>query len=359
MQQQGISFPDAFKIAIAFAVVGVGLLFIYTISDVLLMFLAAFIFAIALDRPLDAVVRRGYSRWFAVISMYASFLAVVTVSFIIVVPPLAMELRGIYTELTASEIAETLVIQEEVDGGAVRAFDLNANVFLEYMRMFADLIPAGSQTIAGTFAKISGTIITFLVIFFVSLFLNLQKDGFHRFITVFVPVRHRKYASNFLTMMRARVGAWLWGKALSSLFVAVIIYLGLFLLGVPYAMTFAVMTLFLNFIPFIGPVLASILPIVFAFMVSPVLALAVLLLYFITNTVLESFVFVPLLMSHAIKMSPVLLVFAVLVGGYIGGILGIIISIPVAAILTLAYDEYRSGRMGAGGEEPPVPTPQM
>ena len=148
----------------------------------------------------------------------------------------------------------------------------------------------------------------------------------------------------FFERVQQRVASWLWGKFLSSLLVGVITFFGLLLIGIPYALTLAVFAVLLNFIPFIGPIVASIPAIILGAFISSFHAIAVGLLYFFVNGVLESFVFGPLLMRRAVQISPALLILFVVGGAHLGGVLGIIIAIPTAAIINLAIGEYIARR---------------
>ncbi len=335
--QTSISFASAFKVAVAFAVTGVTLYFFYTISNIVFMFLTAFIFAIAIDRPLDKLVSRGIPRPVAAGVIYAVFLIAVLGALYVIVPTLAQETRNLAVQLPSylASVGEgrniDLVSVEEQSLGALGA-----------IRTFSDVLASGSQTIIGTILKISGGLVTFLVVFFVALFLNIEHEGVQRLITLFVPKPHRAYASDLLWRIQSRVGFWLWAKFLSSVFVSIVVFFGLLMIGIEYALTFSILAFFLNFIPFAGPAIAAILPAALGFFISPLHGIAVILLFFLANNI-EGFLFLPLIMKRSIQLNPALLIFAVLVGASMAGVLGIIISIPMAAIITLLYDEYRRG----------------
>lgn len=328
----GIRFSDAFKIAFAFALIAAGLFFVYTIGDILVMFLAAFLFAIALDKPLDKLVEFGLKRYVAVVIIYSLFFVVVMSLTYLLLPPLAQEIGSLTTNLP-TYVQESSLYPEE------SPFSPEALEIIRYVSTLSESLVHGSQTVSGIFFKVSDGFITFLVVFFASLFLNLPEYGVKRIFTSLTPVQHRDYARGLFSRIEKRVGLWLWGKSVSSFFVGCIIFVGLFIIGIEYAITFAIFAAFLNFIPFIGPFFAAIVPVFLGLIISPTHAFAVAALYLAANS-LENFILIPALMKSSINLNPVLLIFVVLVGGKIGGILGVLISIPVAAILTLAYEEY-------------------
>src|SRR3989344_3459250 len=94
MEASKISFIDAFKLAIAFAVTAAAFMILSAISDVFLILLAAVIFAIALDRPIDRLVARKIPRSVATIILYATALVVIALLLYWLLPPLAHEMRN-------------------------------------------------------------------------------------------------------------------------------------------------------------------------------------------------------------------------------------------------------------------------
>jgi len=331
--QGNITFFNSLRAVSAVAVVGIGLYFIYTIADILLIFLAAVIFAIALDRPLDALVRRGVGRQVATVFIYTLFLVFTIVVVGLTVPPLIQEVRNFTTDISS-----------RVEGGQLDLIPISneAEIALttnDYIRSATDFFQSSSQIVIDTALRVYGGLLTFLIIFFLALFLNIQRDGVKQFIQVLIPLAHQSYALQLFEKIQKQVSSWLWGKTLSSIFVALIIFPGLLLLEIPYAVTFTLLAFFLNYIPFAGPFLAGIAPTLLGLLISPFHAFAVMFLYFFANTV-EGFIIIPLLLKQSIKLNPLILIFAVLVGGRFGGVLGILLAIPVVAILTLLFEEY-------------------
>lgn len=331
METKNISFFDAFRLATAFTVVGLCLFFLYSIADILWIFLAAFIFAIALDRPLDALVRKGVPRTIATVFIYITFMLMTIALVFYTVPPLVQEIRNFTQSFSEISVAGIPNIAPEIEESATATS--------EYLSSIRTVFESSSQVVIDTAMRVYSGLLTFVIIFFLALFLNIQRDGVRLFITLLVPVTHQQYASNLFTMVQKRLSSWLWGKTLSSVFVASVIFPGLLIMDIPYAVTFTVLAFFLNYIPFVGPLIAGTVPFLLGFNISPLVGLAVVLLYVTANTI-ENFLVIPLLLKQSIQLNPVLLLFVVLVCGRYGGVLAILISIPIAAIITLLYEEY-------------------
>lgn len=336
MEYGNLRFADALKVAAALGLIFLGISLLFVAKDIFITFATAIIFAIAFDKPIDKLVKRRVPRILAGIVIYLGLLLVLAFLLYQFLPPLAQEIR--YFALSFPLFLE-------------RFFDFNKAVSLsgpetidisQYLRTVSDFLGASSQTVVGTIFTIFGGFISFIVIFFVALFLNIQDNGVRQFMFFLVPSKHLDYANAFFNKTQDRVTGWLWGKALSSLIVGLITYLGLVILGIPFALTLSVLIVFLNFIPFAGPMIASVPAILLGFSISWPHGLAVAVLYFVVNSIIEGFVLMPIFMKRAVRVSPVLLILFVLLGGRLAGILGIIISIPVAAVASLVLEESLS-----------------
>jgi len=333
MLEKNENFFGSMRTALAWGLVVIILLLAFFISDILINFLAAIIFAIALDKPIDKLVHRKVPRKLAAISIYIIFLLVLSSILYVLLPPLAREISNFTNNLPE-------YLEKIFNLGSVSYLSSPESTNItQYFQAISDIIGTGSQTIFGKIFMLFGGVASFLVIFFVALFLNIQEHGVRNLIFVLVPKKYLAYSNTFFNKMQDNFTGWLWGKLVSSIIVAIIIYFGLLMMGIPYAMVFAVIALILNFIPFVGPVIAVIVPAIVGFTMSFFDGFMVIVLFFVVNSIIEGFVLMPLLMKKAINMNPILLIFFALIGGRLAGILGIIISIPVAAVTSLIISE--------------------
>lgn len=321
-----IHFFDALKIAGAFALVLLALQLLVTLKAVLLMFFTAIIVAIAMDQAIMRLQGKGFGRVPSAIILYVLAALAIVLATISIVPPLATELRNVVIDYSAEEI----IAPEEV-----ARFDI-----LPYLQTLSVAVTDSPNTVFSTVITTANSLTTFLVVFFVAFFLTIQKGGVRSFVIPFIPIAHQVQAGHFWDKLQERVGHWLWGKTLSSVVVGIITFISLWLLGIPYALSLALLALILNYIPFVGPIIASVPAVFLGFNVSILLATLVAIIYIIINAVIEPFILGPLFMRRAIEINPAFLILSVISGGYLGGVLGIIISIPVAAILYLAATEY-------------------
>jgi predicted PurR-regulated permease PerM len=126
------------------------------------------------------------------------------------------------------------------------------------------------------------------------------------------------------------MGYWLLGQLILSVVVFGVVFIGLTILKVEYALLLALIAGLLEIIPYIGPFIAGAITAFFAFLQSPGLALAAVI-FFVVVQELEGHVLVPIIMSKSVGLNPVMVILAILIGGSLGGVVGALIAVPIAS----------------------------
>jgi len=158
------------------------------------------------------------------------------------------------------------------------------------------------------------------------------------FISLF-PSRHTAYVVSHLDAVKLKIGFWLRGQLMLSLAIGVLSYIALLIVGMEYAVTLALIAAITEFIPVVGPLIAWAIALPVAANISAWTVLWLTIAYFVIQQI-ESNVLVPLIMKKAVGLSPIIVIFAMLVGYNYLGILGVILSIPIAACLAIFARDY-------------------
>jgi predicted PurR-regulated permease PerM len=146
----------------------------------------------------------------------------------------------------------------------------------------------------------------------------------------------RKEIAQVLNILEAKLGGWARGQMALMLLVGLLTYIGLTILGIPFALPLAILAGLLEIIPYIGPIFAAIPSVVIGLSISPLMGLATIALAFLANQV-ENYLFVPKVMEKSVGVSPIVTLLALAIGFRLAGVIGIIISIPlVLTIQTLS-----------------------
>jgi predicted PurR-regulated permease PerM len=120
------------------------------------------------------------------------------------------------------------------------------------------------------------------------------------------------------------------------------VYIGLLILGVPYALLLGLIAGLLEIIPYAGPILSSVPILIIAFSVSPIKGFASLVLIIAIQQI-ENNILVPKIMQKATGLNPIISIVAMLVGVKFGGLVGALLAIPVATMLSVAVEELFIG----------------
>jgi predicted PurR-regulated permease PerM len=195
---------------------------------------------------------------------------------------------------------------------------------------------------AGALMSSASAIGGLLVILFVGFYVAAQPGLYHRGIRRLVPIHARKRADHVLYAVVSVLRWWLLGKLLSMTVVGVLTTVGLWLLGVPLALTFGLIAALLTFVPNFGPILSVVPPAVLALADDPRRAAYVIVLYLAIQTV-ESYAITPLIQRRTVSMPPALTITSQVVLGILVGVIGFAVATPLtAAIMTairIAYVE--------------------
>ncbi len=191
---------------------------------------------------------------------------------------------------------------------------------------------------------ISGVISFILFIFSGFIFLKEGKSIIDKFLN-FLPSEYRLETEILLRKMNSVLGGYLRGQLLLVLFVSVIYYIGLTILGVKFALILAIFSGIAEIVPIIGPIASGAIVALVAFLggnynfgLSPMYtAGAVVLLYFATNQIQEYLV-KPYILGKITKLHPLIILFSVIAGGKLAGALGLILAVPVAAVVRILLE---------------------
>ena len=212
---------------------------------------------------------------------------------------------------------------------------LDAWGFGEAVREWTASLRAGGGVVSnvGNLAVIVGNgIADTLLVIVGGVYLAAQPELYRVGMLKLVPQRGRKLAADALEASGRALILWLLGRMVSMTVVGLLTWLGLTIIGVPSALALGLLAAVLEFVPFIGPILAAIPAILLAFAGSPEKAIWTALL-FLAIQQFEGNVLEPLVQQRAVDLPPALLLFALVAGGLVFGVVGVILAAPFTVVL--------------------------
>lgn len=321
---------------IRFFVVAVALLGIYLIADILAALFFAVIVASAMEPAIGWFKERKVSRIPAVIIIYLVLVAIFFFVIYLIFPLLIEELRDLsfsYPDLQQKVVAE---VERAVKIPLLSFFNENLEGLVRIPSSYMDKIGGGIFNLASLFF---GGILSFVLIVIFSFYLAAQERGIENFLRLLTPATQELYVIDLWERSQRKLGRWLRAQILLGALVGVLIFLGLTIMDVDNALLFAMLAAVFEIIPVVGPIMAAIPPTIVAFFSAPLAGVWVVLL-FIAVQQIESHVIIPVVMRKTVGLSPLIVVLALLVGAKIGGVFGILLAVPIAAILAELVNDW-------------------
>jgi predicted PurR-regulated permease PerM len=308
----------------------------------------ALILASAFSPVIGWLRRRGVSAiiatWITLVAGFVVFGGLVTL--------IVFAVRGQWDELATSASEGIDQLYDFAVNGPLGLDQAQLNDFRETAVDFLTSSQFGSGAIAGV--SVAGEIIASLVLTIVILFF-FMKDGDRIWAFFLTPFRGHALARG-QRVGRTTVttlGGYVRGTATIALVDAVAIGVGVAILGVPLALPLAVIVFLASFIPLIGATVAGILAALVALVSNgPFVALIVIIIVIAVNQ-LEGNFLQPVVMAQSLKLHPLVILLALTAGTILGGIIGAVLSVPIAAVAWAIAKTWNEPRP-AGSATPPV-----
>jgi predicted PurR-regulated permease PerM len=178
----------------------------------------------------------------------------------------------------------------------------------------------------------------FVVVLLTALFIAIRPQPLVDGALRLFPPEHRQRALAVMGRIREAWIGWMQGLGVAMLSLGVIFYIGLRIVGLDFALVFAVLSAVAVIVPYFGALASGILPVLYGLTFSPGKALAVVAVYIVAHQV-EGNIIAPLVMARAIRLHPALIAVGVVVIGELLGPVGLIVAVPVLAAAAILVDE--------------------
>lgn len=344
-----------------------------SVADVLMLLFVGILLAVYLDALAAALRQRlhvpGRIAFLAALSVS---LAAVALLFTILVPPLVTQTQQLVGLLPQY----------------VNQWQQNLDVMLARIPALAGVMAPKQQSIVlGIYDQVAGALqnvvpklfagvhalISIFSVVVMAIYLTVAPTTYTDILESLFPPARRPFVNHILGELGATLRAYIVGQLFTMTLLGILTAIGLYLLGVPYALTFGVFTGLAAIVPFFGTLLSTTLPALFVLNTPGGGTRAMLVLGLgVVIHLIEGNVVAPLVMSEKVDLPPVLSITGVLVMGELLGALGLLIAMPTLAIVmvlvrrVLVHGIYEGGLIvdplaarvpAAAGPQPPLPTP--
>src|SRR3989344_7600287 len=330
---------QAFDISIGailkIAVVAIVLALLYLALEVLIILFLAVIIASAVSLLAGALERYRIPRLFGVLLIYLGAIGVFGSVLYFIISPIVVEIKQLAVVLPDYYETITRQIFKTTTGISPDYAKDAQNMLLN----LGDKIKEFTSGIFNIASAVFGSAVSFVAIIVISFYLSIQKKGVEDFLRLIIPQDQEAYVINVWMRVEKKLGKWLQGQIIIALIMGVTVFIGLTFIGVPYALLLGVIAGVLEIVPIAGPILSALVGVSMAVLISPFLALLTLIFYIIVQQI-ENHILVPILMKKATGLNPVVVIVALLAGAKLGGVLGMLISVPLATIAGELLEDF-------------------
>lgn len=304
-----------------------------TIDHTIVLFVIASFITFIITPLINFLTSRAVNRLIAIALTYTLFLGTLALIVFILGP------------IVIDEVAAFLLdVPDFVDD--FRRFIARIQDFLQDLELF-QLIPFNPGTLINQLLSIITeqlrnliliipSLIAFLtdlvLIFILSIYMLVYLPEIDISIRNSLPMGTTSTYDKFLTSMKTTFGRYLLGQLAIMIAVGTLSGIGVWLVGLPFPLLFGLWAGLTEIIPILGPALGAIPAVVVALAIEPILALWVILLFIVVQQV-EGSLLSPLVFKGVVGLNPLLVIFAIIAGAEIAGILGIFLAVPILALL--------------------------
>ena len=332
-----ISWGTIFKIAF------IALLFyiIYLIRDILVLSIFALIISILLNPLINFLQKKKIPRVAAVVFIYIGIFGLVSLLIYSFASLFIIEIQK-FSQVFPEYFEK---ISPPLKSLGVKAFE-DIESFIELMNKSVDTMAA---SFLGAMAAIFGGIFSTIYVVTIAIFISLEEKGVEKSLSLLFPKKYEAYILNLWGRCQQKVSGWFLSRILASIFVGAVSYIAFVILDVKYPLTLGLLAGILNFIPVIGPLITGVLIFIIISLDSTLKAIFAVIAFTLTQQI-ENNILTPLLAKRFVELSPILVLISLVVGGKLLGILGAVLAIPLAGILS----EFIKDFLAKKREEKPI-----
>ena len=337
----------------------IGFALLWFLRDIVLIVLTAIVLASAIEpavhflsRKKIPILEKSIPRLFSLVIVYGVGLFSLVGVFYFFVPAVIADISQMVRMLPGAIDSSSLFSMTGLSSGgtatnvvAPATTDLRMGLIesANILDLLGGAIEQGGALKSATI--FFGGLLSFILIIVLSFYLSSQDRGIESFLRLISPVKSRSYVVDLWKRSQTKIGLWAQGQLMLGLVVGVLVFLIMTMLGIPSALFLAFIAMMFELIPVFGPILSAIPgvslafvnglnPLAHALAVTPGInaALIVAGIYFVIQQI-ESHVIYPEVVRKIVGIPPVLVILALVIGAKMAGFLGIILSVPITAVL--------------------------
>ena len=323
-------------------IVGVGAI-LYHLRDLIPLLISAIVFALALEPGKHFLAKFRIPGQIAVVLLYSFVFLFIFVLFYLFLPIIVQQSQFFFNSLPNLVSHLESIVSGTIFEPIFAGFDVSTlptytdGIGKTFLTLF--------ETTGSSIASLFGNILNIILFLLLTFLFAVSPQSLDNFIHVITPKEYHSYIEDLWSRTKNKIGQWLQGQLILVFLMSVLSYLGLTLIGVPNALFLGVFAGIFELLPIFGPILGAIPAILMAASTGDfTLVLFTMLLFFILQQI-EGNLLYPLIVNKVVGISSVLIVLAIVIGGLLAGVVGVIIAVPLVGVIQEFFSDIQSGKI--------------
>lgn len=312
--------------------------------------ISPFIYAAAFAYMLNPIVKffnkkLKLKKSLSIVVTYLIVIGLITIVVIFVVPNLVDSIISLSSDIPSYMKKVQKLINNIMNNDKISSviYDLGLDDYLsDLSSTLGNVMLTVLNYLATSIFSIAANIIKVLLGFLISIYVLIDKEKIIIQTKVLINIIFKeKLGSSIVSVISVynkMIGSYIGIKAIDSIIIGVIAFIGLTIIGAPYAVIIALVVMVTNMIPYFGPLIGELVGAFIGIFQSPGMAFMILI-YLLVVQQFDAWFLDPKLVGNKVGVSPLVLIFAVTLGGGIAGALGMLLASPTAATIKIFYDK--------------------
>lgn len=312
--------------------------------------ISPFIYAAAFAYMLNPIVKffnkkLKLKKSLSIVVTYLIVIGLITIVVIFVVPNLVDSIISLSSDIPSYMKKVQKLINNIMNNDKISSviYDLGLDDYLsDLSSTLGNVMLTVLNYLATSIFSIAANIIKVLLGFLISIYVLIDKEKIIIQTKVLINIIFKeKLGSSIVSVISVynkMIGSYIGIKAIDSIIIGVIAFIGLTIIGAPYAVIIALVVMVTNMIPYFGPLIGELVGAFIGIFQSPGMAFMILV-YLLAVQQFDAWFLDPKLVGNKVGVSPLVLIFAVTLGGGIAGALGMLLASPTAATIKIFYDK--------------------
>lgn len=307
------------------------------ISDIIATIIGSIIIAYALNPIINSFERRNIKRFYGVIIVYLSIVAMFFILSVLVIPSSGKEIRRFVSNLPMyfeqiSDIMDGFYTKYySTLGGLPPMFQGIENIVMDNLVKLEGIISDSMTKFVGGVLSMASKLVNIVLTPILVLYFLVDKAYFKELLIKFIPNKYRKDTLQLASIIDTSLKQFIKGRLIMSLYAGVMTTILLLVLGIEFPFVIGFITGVADIVPYIGPFLGYV-PAVFFASFSGIMKVIWVSIFWVLIQWTENNIVAPKIIGENMGMHPMVILLSIIIGGGVFGVFGMILSVPIVAI---------------------------